>query len=286
VFYKKINNLEDKNMVLAISCFDGFHKGNIKLLENLAIKAKDTNTKALAIVLPRDKKDFLTTNKELEHYFADIKDIDFIFLDEDQNIETVENELLKANFVCKDILVEKELQDISKVEKFCIENNIKLTIEDLIDFENEPITTLRIKKELTAGNFEKAILMLGHPYLMYGHVEHGKQLGRTVGMPTANLGVTKGKLFPEDGVYATTLHVKGKSNLGMTNIGKRPSVDAFTYKTIETFIIDFAQDIYDEEVWLYVDKFVRPVIKFDCLEKVKIQVNKDIEKVRQHYSKK
>ena len=82
-------------------------------------------------------------------------------------------------------------------------------------------------------------------------------------------------------MYATTVYVDGELYKAMTNIGKRPSVDDYDYLTIEAFILDFSKNIYGMEVVLEVFKFVRGVKKFDSLEDVQKQVQKDIEKVRE-----
>ena len=115
---------------------------------------------------------------------------------------------------------------------------------------------------------------------MLGKVVHGKALGRTVGMPTANLQVPDKKIKPLDGVYCTRIILDNELFLAMTNIGKRPSVDTFDYVTIEAFILDFSRDIYGKQLVLEVHKFIRGVIKFDNLEQVQAQVQKDITEVR------
>lgn len=108
-----------------------------------------------------------------------------------------------------------------------------------------------------------------------GVVVHGKGLGRTVGMPTANLALYDGQEAPEDGVYATKVKVAGIERLGLTNIGARPTVDNENKKTIETHILDFNQDIYDEEISVEICFKIRDIIKFNSLEEVKKQVDKD-----------
>ena len=111
---------------------------------------------------------------------------------------------------------------------------------------------------------------------------HGKALGRTVGMPTANLGVGERKLIPRHGVYATLSTIDDESYKGLTNIGLRPSVDNYGYVTIETFVLDFAKDIYGKKIRVEVQEFIREVQKFDNLEEVKKQVGKDLEFVKNH----
>ena len=124
--------------------------------------------------------------------------------------------------------------------------------------------------------------MMKEPIILSGKVVHGKALGRTVGMPTANLCIEDGTI-PEDGVYATRISVQGKTYTSVTNIGRRPTVDDESYITVETFIIDFNEDIYGQFVELEVYKFLRPIQKFSSLEEVQKQVNKDIEEAKTYF---
>ena len=119
------------------------------------------------------------------------------------------------------------------------------------------------------------------PVFLAGEVVHGKALGRTVGMPTANIKVCDESLLPECGVYATRIKVGEETYLAVTNIGLRPTVDNEQHVTVEAHILDFDQDIYGKSVELEVHKFLRPIQKFDSLEDVLNQVKKDIEEAKQ-----
>lgn len=120
-----------------------------------------------------------------------------------------------------------------------------------------------------------------YPITLIGEVVHGKGLGRTVGMPTANLQVIMGDL-PATGVYATRIQIGDKFYDSVTNIGRRPSVDQDKQITVETYILDYHEDIYGKNVMLEVCRFLRPVRKFHSLEEVRKQVEKDIEKAKKY----
>lgn len=122
------------------------------------------------------------------------------------------------------------------------------------------------------------------PYTLTGKVVHGKGLGRTVGMPTANLHVESGEL-PAAGVYATGIRIGTRTFDSVTNIGTRPSVDRSPDVTVETYIFDFDEEIYGENVTLEVLKFLRPIQQFHNLEEVREQVKKDIERAKKHLHK-
>ena len=118
------------------------------------------------------------------------------------------------------------------------------------------------------------------PLILTGRVVHGKALGRTVGMPTANIELCGESVFPEYGVYATRIKVGEETYLAVTNIGTRPTVDNEQTVTVEAHILDFDKDIYGQFVELELHKFLRPIHKFASLEEVQVQVKKDIEEAR------
>ena len=117
--------------------------------------------------------------------------------------------------------------------------------------------------------------------ILKGEVVHGKALGRTVGMPTANLKISEGAL-PENGVYATRIIIDGQIYSSVTNIGSRPSVDDNEQVTVETYILDFDKDIYGKKVELELHQFLRPIRKFNSLEEVFTQVKKDVKEVKKY----
>lgn len=121
---------------------------------------------------------------------------------------------------------------------------------------------------------------LTYPIVLTGEVVHGKGLGRTVGMPTANLRV-KEKL-PPAGVYAGRVKIGGKFYCSVTNVGQRPSVDQEEQVTVESFILDFDENLYGQQLELELVKYLRPVQKFSGLEGVLEQVKKDIVEAKKY----
>ena len=120
------------------------------------------------------------------------------------------------------------------------------------------------------------------PVILEGKIVHGKALGRTVGMPTANLCI-ENQALPQAGVYATRIKIGEETFYSVTNIGKRPTVDQDENVTVETYILDFDKNIYGETVLLEVCKFLRPVQKFKNLEDVHEQVKKDVLKAKIYF---
>ena len=110
-----------------------------------------------------------------------------------------------------------------------------------------------------------------------GRIIHGKGLGRTVGMPTANLAPERGSEIPQQGVYAAIVQLREGTFIGVTNIGERPTVDSDGRFTIETNIQGFDRDIYGEMMKLEIMFFIRPTRKMRSLEDVRNQVRIDMQ---------
>ncbi len=108
-----------------------------------------------------------------------------------------------------------------------------------------------------------------------GPVVRGKGKGRTVGMPTVNLGITAETKLPPLGVYATLVYLGEETFMGVTNVGTRPSVDNEERITVETLILDFSGDVYDQEITVEFCHYIRPIRKMESLKAVQLQVEKD-----------
>ncbi|MFA6688596.1 MAG: riboflavin kinase [Sphaerochaetaceae bacterium] len=143
-------------------------------------------------------------------------------------------------------------------------------------YDGVPICSDRIRQALLGGLVEEAEAMLGYPYTLRGEVVYGRQLGRTVGMPTVNLQTADEKLLPRHGVYGTVTIVDGQRYLGVTSIGPRPTVDDLPTVTVETFLLHFNRDLYGQHIDLEIKTYIRPITKFENLEAVRRQVDDDV----------
>lgn len=142
------------------------------------------------------------------------------------------------------------------------------------------ISSSRIRNGLAAGDLEDVTMCLGRPYRLTGTVIMGDQRGRTIGFPTANIDIWEQILVPGKGVYATTAYVGSERYAAATNIGVRPTVDGHTLR-IEPHLLDFAGDLYGQELTLEFIARIRPEKKFDGLEALKEQIGKDVALVRE-----
>jgi riboflavin kinase/FMN adenylyltransferase len=137
------------------------------------------------------------------------------------------------------------------------------------------ISSTKIRTALQEGDIQLANSYLGQPYQLNGQVQKGNQLGRTIGFPTANLAVAESyKLIPKKGVYLVQSVLNQKKVFGLMNIGVRPTVDGKT-QTIEVFYLDFESDLYGQQLHVELLDFIRDEQKFESLDALKIQLEKD-----------
>lgn len=158
------------------------------------------------------------------------------------------------------------------------EIGIKVVKANPLKDENSDIfiSSSAIRKCLTEGDIRNANKYLGYRYYIDGTVTGGYKVGRTIGFPTANISTScPEKLVPATGVYAVRTYVDGEYYRGMLNIGCRPTVNNGSNISIEVHIIDFSGDIYNHRIRIeFIDR-IRPEVKFNSLEELTEQLEKD-----------
>lgn len=195
--------------------------------------------------------------------------------------------------------VKKVLVDIFNIQKIVIGydhrfgKNRTADINDLIAFGNQynfeveqisaeelnevAISSTKIRNALTEGNIELANSFLGYNYAITGTVVQGKQLGRTIGFPTANISVKEDyKLIPNSGVYVVECKIQNQSYFGMMNIGTNPTVEnTNSTQKMEVNIFDFDAEIYNQTITVSFLRRIRSEQKFNSLEALKNQIALD-----------
>ena len=166
-----------------------------------------------------------------------------------------------------------------KLESYCKERNLPYGIVAQQEIDGVRVSSTYIRELIGEGEMEKAVAFLGHPHILSGQVVHGRALGRTIGIPTANLLLPEGVICPKLGVYACKAIVDGKEYLAVTNVGTRPTVEG-NHITVEPWILDFEGDIYGKQLHLLFYKFLRPEQKFASLGELKAEIEKNAEQVR------
>ena len=145
------------------------------------------------------------------------------------------------------------------------------------------ISSTKIRTALSEGQVKTANSLLGYQFTLSGTVAEGNKLGRTIGFPTANIELdSTEKLIPLNGVYAVQVMVNQSNYTGMINIGLRPTVDG-KKRTIEVNIFDFDADIYHQKITVKLMDYIRPEVKFEGIEALKEQLNKDRIDVKERF---
>lgn len=160
------------------------------------------------------------------------------------------------------------------LRKYLEKKDVWVRILEHLDFEDEPISSTRIRKCVSSGEIEQANKMLGYNFTYSASVIDGDKRGRTIGFPTANQRLPEGLVVPKHGVYESRAFVGGREYKAFTNIGVRPTwrVD---FPLSETHIFDFDRDIYGEEIRIELVRYLREEKKFSSVEELEKQLKYD-----------
>ena len=299
VYYGIKEFIKLENAVVTSGTFDGVHLGHQKILNRLNEVAFETKGESVVITFYPHPRSVISPDNKTINLLSTL----------DEKIELLEksgvNHLVIIPFtrefseLSSEEFIQKILIDTIGTKTLVIgfdhrfgknreggfdylkENKARygFEIEEIPrhDLENIGISSSKIRKALHEGDVPTAHHFLGRNYSVSGVIVKGKQLGRTIGFPTANIQVREiAKLIPADGVYAVKVYYRENEFGGMLNIGNRPTVDG-TYKTIEVNIFDFDREIYGENLTIEFIKKIRNEQKFNGLEELKAQIARDKE---------
>lgn len=158
-------------------------------------------------------------------------------------------------------------------------------IIDKVFYGEKEISSTYVREMVEQGDMHMVRNLLGRYYSFEGKVERGNRLGRRLGMPTMNLYPCPEKLLPPKGVYYSRLLYEGCTYPGITNIGKKPTVNDSDLISVETYLYDFDKDMYGKEIVTELLHFKRPEQKFEHLDALRLQMGKDIEEGRIYHQK-
>jgi riboflavin kinase/FMN adenylyltransferase len=174
----------------------------------------------------------------------------------------------------------KRAGDVNLLRNEAETRNFRLEAVPPVMFEGDRISSTRIRQAIHDGNLDEAARMLGRRYSVTGIVEKGRQLGRQLGFPTAN--VATGNLqLPPDGVWAVrVIDASGRQWDGVANLGMRPTVGGVK-RLLEVHVFGFSGEIYGETLEICFEKHLRREMKFSSLELLRVQISKDAQAARE-----
>lgn len=304
---KYINNTLDfkieEDTVITLGKFDGLHRGHELLMENLLDLQERKGLRSVVFTFdipPKAKvcKEMakqLTTNAEKLHIFEKTG-VDYLiecpFTDEVRAMdpETFIRWIVESLHV-RYIVVGKDFRfgyqragDYQILKQNEQTYGYQTIVLEKIQEDGRDISSTYIREELAAGNLEKANHLLGYDFFIRNPVIHGKQIGRTIGIPTINMRVAPEKIIPPHGVYVTRVVIGENWYMGVTNVGCKPTIEGDNPVGVETYIMDFCQNLYDREVQIDFLSYIRPEKKFSSLDELKAQMRKDIRMSRNYYN--
>lgn len=171
-----------------------------------------------------------------------------------------------------------------KLAAFCEKRGLPYAVVPEQLLGDVRVSSTHIRALLDEGNMEEAVAFLDHPHIFTGTVVQGKQLGRTMDFPTANLCLPEGLQLPRLGVYACKATVDGKEYMAVTNIGTRPTVCGDGVNG-EVHLLDFDGDLYGKEITIAFHSFLRPEQKFQSLEELRREIQRNTLQTRHFFEK-
>lgn len=289
----------DYNTAITLGKFDGLHKGHELLIENLIRISNEKNFKSVAftfdippVKLVNDSKTsnnkVITTNNE-KHFIFEQTGLDYLIecpfkkeimmMQPVDFIEWMVNSLnVKYFIVGEDFKFGYKRQgDFRTLKEYSKKYNYDVLVIKKIKDNQRDISSTYIREEILAGNIEKANALLGYEFFVKSKIVQGNKIGRTIGIPTINMILPENKILPPNGVYITAVNVDDKWYRGVTNVGKKPTISDNNPIGIETYIIDFCQDVYGKEVYISFLSHIREERKFASIDELKQQMTADIE---------
>lgn len=288
---------------VTIGTFDGVHYGHQQIIEKLVSEAKKANKKSVVLtffphprmVLQKDNSLELINTIDERATLLEKTGLDYLII----HPFSKEFSKMSALEFVRDILVNQlniskliigydhhfgknregnitQLTEYSHVYDFIVE---EIPAQDI---DNVSISSTKVRRALHAGSLKTANNYLGYNFMLNGTVVNGKKLGGTIGYPTANIDVKETyKLIPKTGVYVVKSTIDKKTVYGMMNIGSRPTVDG-NHQTIEVHFFDFNQDLYNQNLTIELMYFLRDEHKFDSIDSLVHQLEKDEEMARNY----
>lgn len=286
------------NAVITIGTFDGVHRGHRQIIRQMLEEAEKSNGTPVLItfyphpkqVIESGKTTLYLLNTPAEKYkllhqagLHHIVEVPFTREFSEQPADSYISNFLVGKFNPRSIIIGYDHRfgrdragDYRLLEKESGRFGYKVIEIPEHVLRDITISSTRIREALLSGAIETANEYLGYRYFFHAHVIHGDKRGRQISYPTANLHIDhERKLIPADGVYAVDVDLQDMGIYrGMMNIGRRPTVDGF-HHSVEVHLFDFEKDIYGAAVRICLKTKIRDEIKFDGIEKLREQLDKD-----------
>ena len=295
--YRSLEEVNLQNSWLTIGVFDGVHRGHQEIIKKLTTGAHGNDVSAVVLtfnphpasVLSGQEIKCLTLPDERADLLGQLG-VDVVITEPfNRELSTVTahdfmsrltHRLgLKHLLIGYDFALGKGREgNAARLTEIGSELGYALEVVSALSDESGVISSTEIRKLIELGNVAEAARLLGHPYSLHGPVIHGDARGRTINVPTANIGYSRDKMIPAKGIYACWAHWHDKKYLAAINIGTNPTFTPDKQSlNVEAHLLDFHQEIYGEDVRLEFIARLRDELKFDSVDSLLEQIWKDIE---------
>lgn len=297
---KRFNNINEfnckKSTIITIGTFDGVHLGHQKILKKLNVEAENNRLESSVLTFfphprtvlnPDSSLKLINTIEERISLFKKSKIDNLIVHPFTKNFSELDSEDYVKNILvdqlrAKIVLIgydhkfgKNRTADINNLKEYGIKYNFEVIEIKAKEINDIAISSTKIRNSIEEGDIQLTNSYLGYEFSFFGKVVRGNSIGKTLGFPTANIEIESDlKLIPKNGVYLISTIINKKIIFGMMNIGIKPTTNENT-KSIEVNLFDFNQDLYDKNITIYIKQFLREEIKFDSLNELKLQIEKD-----------
>lgn len=294
-----------RERVIALGFFDGVHLGHGALLRRAAEEAKKRGCESAVFTFDRPPKEVITgvpcplinspeDRAELVKRLYGIDEMIMVPFDDEMRTtpwDRFVTDILVGRYGAVHLVAghdhhfgHKNQGSPELLREKCAELGLGCDIIPAVTIGGITVSSTHIRKLLEEGDVETARAFLGHPHVLTQTVGHGRQLGRTIGIPTANLVAPPHVLLPRRGVYAAKITLPdGRAFGGVTNVGVRPTVNNGQDVTVEPWILDFDGDLYGQAIRVEFYRRLRDERKFDSLAALRSQIETDAVKTREAY---
>ncbi len=294
-------NFQFQNTAVSLGKFDGVHIGHQKLMDCILLHKED-GLKAVVfsflihpnILLGGKEMSLIMTEEEkrqkLSKMGVDVL-ISYPFSKEMLSMEPEQfiKEILVDKLDVKVVAIGENFHfghnrrgDAKLLKELAPQYGYEVQVFERVKIAGERVSSTWIRECIGEGNVEYVQNLLGEPYSISGEVVHGKEIGRALGMPTANVIPDKQKLLPPFGVYTSKTLVDGIWYEGITNIGVKPTITEEKVKLAETYLFDYQGNLYGKEIRTNLYYYQRPEQKFDSIEALKAQMEKDCQAAKEY----
>ena len=290
--------------VATIGKYDGMHLGHQRILRHVMDEAHARGLPSVVILSEPQPQEFFAADQapaRLSHFWDKVDflrdfGIDVVFrLNFDQSMSGYSAEAFIEDYLVKGLGVQclvvghdfrfgqGRRGDLDMLREYGTREGFSVQVEDAVYLDGERISSTLVRQYLEQGDLDRVRRLLGRAYSIAGEVVRGRQLGRQLGTPTANVQIVT-RTLPMTGVFAVKVLFRKREFNGVANLGYKPTVEENPSPSLEVYIFDFDADVYGAWLKVSFEHKLREEVKFAGLDELKQQIARDVKDARDYFS--